>query len=429
MLPRDSRSNGTARRARPRNQQGYALLWVLFSFVVMSALASAALRSASTSRRAAKVSKEWDKGMYVAEAGLNQVLPTCTDSLVNGLNPGDSLDLGWTTMETGDRYRPIIHRIDNDEGDKLYLITVEGRASSRFGGTPSVSVVTMVVPSMPAAAIAVNGNLDIDAGTTTILGPCAAVSATGGLDVDGSTLVTDGGVRTGPSGVDLQAGGLIVNSNGDAVTPTTDADSSGVPLLSSAAFCAQADYIMRNGWVVRTGASPDSAIAGTGLAADWSWTMSQNVYTASGGLTTPGTLCVRGNVRISGTIASPAAPLSLTVLATGSIDIEGSASIVADHSSRVLIMAEGDVRLAQTGANRFDGLIYARRHCRLEGSMAINGSILCATAPAPAEALVLYHENDISADLTLTSACLGSGGTSGNTRLRPLKDRAWMQRY
>ncbi len=440
MAPCAPHSNSVPRRGCLRNQQGYVLLWVLFSFIVMSALASAALRSASTSRRSAKVAKEWDRGMYIAEAGLNRTLPICADTLVDHLNPGDSLDLGWTTIgETGDRYRPVIHRIDNDEGDKMYLVTVEGRVSSRFGGTPSVSVVTTLASTMPAAAIAANGNLDIDAGPVTILGACAGVSVTGGLDVDGSTLITDGEIKTGPIGVGYENGGRILTSDGSEATPTTDADSSGVPLLSTADYCADADYVMRNGWVVRTGASaddagtgfgqvsyPDSAFAGSGVAAAWAWNMDQNLYTVAGPSIAPGTMCVRGNVRISGEIATPTAPLDLTVIATGSIDMEGRASIRADHPERMLIMAGGDVRLAQSGANRFDGLIYARRHCWLVGSMAINGRIQCGTAPAPAEALVLYHENDISAELTLTSSCVGTGGV---TRLRPIANRAWMQRY
>ena len=428
MLGRERLSDGVHRGGHLRSQRGYALLWVLFSFVVMSALASAALRSASTSRRSAKVSKEWDKGMYVAEAGLNQVLPTCTDSLVNGLNPGDSLDLGWTTMETGDRYRPVIYRIDGDEGDKLYLVNVQGRASSRFGGTPSVSAVVSLAPRMPPAAIAVNGNLDIDAGTTTILGDCTGVSVTGGLDVDNSTLITDGEIQTGSIGLDLQNGGRVIDSSGNETTATTDADFSGVPLLSTSGFCSEADYIMRNGWVVRTGAEPDSAMAGTGAAAAWTWTMSSNIYRASTGFATPGTFCVNGNVEISGEIASPTAPLRLTILATGSIDVEGRTSIVPDHSSRMSLMAEGDVRLAQAGTNRIDGIVYARRHCRLVGSISMHGSLLCASAPASAEALVLYHENDISADLTLQSACTNAGG-SAEARLKPLEHRAWMQRY
>lgn len=410
----------------PRDEQGYVLLWVLFSFIVMTALASAALRSASTSRRAAKVSKEWDRGLYVAESGVNQTLPICTDSLVGGLNPGDSLDLGWTTMETGDRYRPIVHRIDDDGGDKLYLVTVEGRVSARFGGRPSVSVVAKLTPKLPQAAIAVNGDLDIDAGTTTIIGSCTGVSVTGGFDVDRSVLITDGEIRA--SAYELQNGGQIFDSEGAAVTPITDADPSAVPLLSVSSFCSEADYIMRNGWVVRTGATPDSAMAGTGAAAAWSWTMSSNIYTASAGLTTPGTFCANGNVEVSGEIASPTAPLRLTILATGSIDVEGRTSIVPDHSSRMSLMAEGDVRLAQAGTNRIDGIVYARRHCRLVGSISMHGSLLCASAPASAEALVLYHENDISADLTLQSACTNAG-TSAEARLKPLEHRAWMQRY
>lgn len=410
----------------PRDEQGYVLLWVLFSFIVMTALASAALRSASTSRRAAKVSKEWDRGLYVAESGVNQTLPICTDSLVGGLNPGDSLDLGWTTMETGDRYRPIVHRIDDDGGDKLYLVTVEGRVSARFGGRPSVSVVAKLTPKLPQAAIAVNGDLDIDAGTTTIIGSCTGVSVTGGFDVDRSVLITDGEIRA--SAYELQNGGQIFDSEGAAVTPITDADPSAVPLLSVSSFCSEADYIMRNGWVVRTGATPDSAMAGTGAAAAWSWTMSSNIYTASAGLTTPGTFCANGNVEVSGEIASPTAPLRLTILATGSIDVEGRTSIVPDHSSRMSLMAEGDVRLAQAGTNRIDGIVYARRHCRLVGSISMHGSLLCASAPASAEALLLYHENDISADLTLQSACTNAG-TSAEARLKPLEHRAWMQRY
>jgi len=400
------------------------LLWVLFSFVVMSALASAALRSASTSRRSAKVSKEWDRGMYVAEAGLNRVLPICADTLVDHLNPGDSLDLGWTTIgETGDRYRPIIHRIDNDEGDKMYLVSVEGRVSSRFGGTPSVSVVTTMAANTPPGAVAVNGDLRIS-GSTVAAGECAGVSATGSIEMD-STLTTDGEVVAGGS-VKMD-GGLILDSTGGTVTPQSDADPIVVPSLSVAGYCAQADYIMRNGWVVRT-ATSDSAMAGTGAASEWKWTMDKNVYRVPGDLTVPGTVCAQGNVELTGDIATPFTPLSLTILATGSVAVDGNVSIVADHPGKMLILAEGDVKMNPTGANRLDGLIYAGSQCGFDGPVVINGRIQCADAPDPAAALNLYDTNRLNGQMVISPAC-GTSGTGGATRLRPLENRAWMQRY
>ncbi len=58
-----------------------------------------------------------------------------------GLDPGDTLDLGWQTLDNGASYQAMIQRYDNDWSgiQTLFALTVEGRGAGPAGGQRVIS--------------------------------------------------------------------------------------------------------------------------------------------------------------------------------------------------------------------------------------------------------------------------------------------------
>jgi len=135
-------------RSRPITAEtGFVLPAVIFALAIMSLLAVVSLRTANDEHRSSRALRESGAALYAAEAGANIVRGTLTDtlgttlldSLAATLAPGDSVDLGWSTLPSRAIYHPLLHRIDAG-GMTLYLLTVEGRGAVQWGGRRVVSL-------------------------------------------------------------------------------------------------------------------------------------------------------------------------------------------------------------------------------------------------------------------------------------------------
>jgi type II secretory pathway pseudopilin PulG len=125
---------------KARQESGFTLLVVLLAIVLMSALGLAALVTADDEQRASSAVRQSSAAFYVAEAGLNEVFANWSNyaAQVDSLAAGDSVDLGWQTLTTGDSYRPVVHRWDT--GDQpLYELVVHGRSKGLSGGLRTLS--------------------------------------------------------------------------------------------------------------------------------------------------------------------------------------------------------------------------------------------------------------------------------------------------
>jgi hypothetical protein len=91
----------------------------------------------------------------------------------------------------------------------------------------------------------------------------------------------------------------------------------------------------------------------------------------------PGTYCVTGNASITGGGAA-GAPMSLSVLATGSIALAGNPYLLPDHPEGILLMAAGDVSVGGTPGSTYSGLVYAGAQCAAAGNATLSGQLLCA---------------------------------------------------
>ncbi len=425
----------TGRRPRLAGREGFVMPAVIFVLAIMSILAVAALRTASDELRASRALREWGAALLAAEAGLNEVWPTCDETLLGSLDPGDSLDLGWRTMPNGAQYRSVIHRIDDAAGAEwevaapggqlIYLLVVEGRGAGSWGGQRTLRLVVTPTSIFAPTAIAVGGNLAIT-GSPTIQGTCGATHVNGSLNVSGS-------VTTVPSEGNLTASGTvtvtgsIVDSLGNPVVPVPNVEAVEIPQLDPTDYCGEADYILRNGWVVDVAAA-DSSLAAPDNVVGWSdWDPVTDTYTVDGEDVLPGTVCASGNVVVDGNAGTAASPLSISILATGSVNFDGNPFIVPDHSARIVVIAGGDLRLNgnfASGAENFDGLMYSGSQCHLSGNFVAAGHLVCLGGPDPVGALDLFAEHEILGNPTITFGCVLP---MFDAILRPLGQHAWSQ--
>jgi hypothetical protein len=136
-----------------RNRNGFVLPMVVFSIAIMSVVVVAMLSTSSDERRASRAVRESALAVYTADAGLRQTYGAWPSVAVKAMNPGDSLDLGWQTLPNNEKYRAVIHRVDNG-GLQEYNVVVQGRRTGLNGG---MSTVIGVVGGVPLFTRAVYG--------------------------------------------------------------------------------------------------------------------------------------------------------------------------------------------------------------------------------------------------------------------------------
>ncbi|MCZ6918126.1 MAG: pilus assembly PilX N-terminal domain-containing protein, partial [Gemmatimonadetes bacterium] len=134
-----------------RDRDGFAMPVVLFTMVVMTILAVAAIDGSVDQQRSSAAVRRSGEAFYAAETGLNVVhaewadTSSNLDSLAGALASGGSLDLGWDTLPSGAVYHAELMRID-EAGQALFLLTVAASDRSGMGGGREVSLLLTSVP-------------------------------------------------------------------------------------------------------------------------------------------------------------------------------------------------------------------------------------------------------------------------------------------
>jgi hypothetical protein len=98
----------------------------------------------------------------------------------------------------------------------------------------------------------------------------------------------------------------------------------------------------------------------------------------------------------------------MSVIATGSIRIEGTPYIVADQDDNILALAGGDLYLAgnaAAGAISYSGLLYARAQCVATGNFTATGQLICANNAQPLGATEWSATHSISGNFVLNYDC------------------------
>ena len=202
------------------NRDGFVLPTVLFSVAIMSVVVVAVLSNASDERRASRAVRESTLAVYTAEAGLRQTYGAWPSAPVTAMNPGDSLDLGWQTLPNNEKYRAVIHRVDNG-GLQEYNVLVQGRRTGLNGG---ISTVLGVVGGVPLFSRAVFGQSNVWIQNPTLdsfdsgISDYNALTAGNGADVFSNGAMT---LQKATIKGNVGAAGTITLNNNPVVTGTT----------------------------------------------------------------------------------------------------------------------------------------------------------------------------------------------------------------
>ncbi len=212
-------------RASLRDCEGFAMAMVIFALLLMSTVAVGALLTAGDEQRSSRALGESGGAFYAAEAGVHEVWATWPDSLVATLVPGDSMVLGWQSLDGGARYRGVISRYDNGGGaQKMFALRVEGRGPGAAGGQRVVSLM------LTSGGGGVSLNLD----AAFVLNSTFNIGAGGGVVVDGNDNIPPGwgGVCDAPG--PAQPG--IVTDDASTVNQEGSATITGDPPIQVAPF-------------------------------------------------------------------------------------------------------------------------------------------------------------------------------------------------
>ena len=144
--------------AHSRKERGFVLPLVLFGLILMSTVAVASLLTSQDEHKSSRAMRESSASFYAAEAGLNEVFATWStiQTGVDALAPGDSLDLGWRTLDQGASYRAVVHRWHNDD-QPMYQLLVEGRNRGAKNGQRMLSFMLTSAPGGGGSGFTLGG--------------------------------------------------------------------------------------------------------------------------------------------------------------------------------------------------------------------------------------------------------------------------------
>ena len=158
------KSSARSIRSRRGNRDGFVLPAGLFALIIVSVLMVAAVQMGDNERRATRALRESGVALYAAESGLRATLGAWP-AAVAALNPGDSLDLGRTTLINRASYWAVIHRVDNGGSNKMYAIMVQARGAGPLGGRSGVMGIVSTTPG-PGAGFVTLGDFTLHTGNT-----------------------------------------------------------------------------------------------------------------------------------------------------------------------------------------------------------------------------------------------------------------------
>ena len=417
----------------PTNNRGLALPSAMFALVAMAVLAAGLFTFADLGAKSVRNRESAARATHVVEAAANHALGLMRGSLrtrsfsqilkgADGVagNADDSLFINWPGLPAGDQI-PLAGQAylghtyfvtvrddaadtdGNAAADMNGRVLVHCRAVTADGATAEIEA---VIGSVPMPGILTDGDLNLG-NSNVIAGACGGVHANGNVNSTGG----------GPTiSTQVSATGTV-NGNyrlpdGTAAPRLPFQDPIPIPDLNPVTYCAGAEFTLLAGGVgIRDNATNVTTFGNSG---GWVWEAATQNWKANGAPTLPaaGTYCVQGNAWLAGNTGSAAAPKTISIVATGSIKVDGTPYIRPDHPDGILLLAGGDIYLAgnnTSGVDNYQGMVYAGAQCSAQGNATLFGQIVCANGPQPAGAIEYAGPGSaITGNFSMSFDCSGN---------------------
>ena len=220
-----------------RARRGMVLPAILFGLVVMSVLATAALRTANDEAASVRSFRESGMALFVADAGLRRTVGNWPTA-VSAMSPGDSLDLGWQSLSNRGRFRAVIYKVDQG-GTQSYAVVVRARGAGNFAGQRTVVAMFAGVPVFSFGGILAGGNVSLSGGSSTdsynsLNGPynpltadsAGNIVANGSISLSNTATIIKGSISASGSVTNSQA---TVTGTSTSSAPVTQMDTLSCP--------------------------------------------------------------------------------------------------------------------------------------------------------------------------------------------------------
>jgi hypothetical protein len=417
----------------PTNTRGLALPSAMFALVAMAVLAAGLFTFADLGAKSVRNRESAARATHVVEAAANHTLGLMRGSLrmrsfsqilkgADGVagTADDELLINWPGVPAGDQI-PLAGQAylghtyfvtvrddaadsdGNPAADMNGRVLVRCRAVTSDGATAEVEA---VIGSVPMPGILTDGDLSLG-NSNVIAGPC------GGVHSNGNVTSTGGGPT-----ISTQASAAgTVNGNyrlpdGTAAPRLPFQDQIPIPDLNPVTYCAGAEFTLLAGGVgIRDNSTNVTTFGNSG---GWVWEAGTQNWKANGtgALPAGGTYCVEGNAWLAGNTGSSATPRDISIIASGSIKVDGTPYIRPDHPDGILLLAGGDIYLAgnnTSGVDNYQGMVYAGAQCSAQGNAKLFGQMVCANGFQPAGAIPYAGPgNTITGNFSMSFDCSGN---------------------
>jgi hypothetical protein len=389
-------------------QRGAALIVAIFAILLVTVIGFAMVSSGMISLDVARNSREQTEAYYISEAGLEHgarlVKTAGRSEFTNILRAGDG------TANTGDelsarpsaqtpipaaglnfgagRYQVFVSddpadADGNPNADSNGRLVIRSVGTGQNGATVTTEVIIAISGSH---AMLINGNLKMN-GIPKIKGSSGSVHANGNVLIDGIPCVDQ---FVSASSSVINAGSLKGANCAGSGTARQNQAAVQVPTYNiRSVFYSQADYILgaigsQTGKVYdRAGNLLHNAVTSGPWrvgGSEWSWVSSGRKWVHTADTLQNGTFYSEGNMEVSGSFGTSAAPVSATLIAEGYIILTGSPRLVPKLQNFAL-MAGTDLQISGApadGEQNYNGINYAGHQIKFSGTPSINGLVIAA---------------------------------------------------
>jgi len=254
------------------------------------------------------------------------------------------------------------------------------------GTTVTVSRVLQIteIPDLPETttlisnpAILVNGDLDLNGNNFEVKGLRGNVHANGNI-TGNNTRISGDVTATGTVDPRIDSGGVTAG-NQPGIS---------IPDIKAQDYINLADYKLKADGTIVNLATNTTLTAAQRDATNWTFT--GGVWKAAGSSPLTATYYSETAVYIKGTGSNP--PVAMSVIAEGSITIEGNGKFSPENGAGIQFVTNGDFDLGGTATVEdvtvdFDGQIMAREQIKLIGSTKFQGRVMAQNADSATNAL------------------------------------------
>lgn len=388
-----------------KHESGVALITSLLMLIVLTGIAVTGYNASEVSQKASKSFVGAKQALLLADAGLQHgkaMLNLNTSTMKNYAYATPTPLIAATQLSPVGSYSVTVQAAGT-AGLRLF-----STGTSVDGSSVAVNESLVALPPPPAAngktlgfAFITGMNLLIS-GNATIAGTYGGVHANGDLTISSDPTISDDATASGTYTVTGHPtiGGV---SGGGTPAQVVSLDVKAANYHKARDYRLASDgnvYQLQSVTVTRTKGkttttriklvdTPQAMVGGKWNC--WSYSRSAKKWTMDCNTTLNGTYYVEGDVLISGSVGTTAAPWIATIIAEGSIEVSSTYlymrpptqddkdaagnSLLRPLSQNMLFIADGDILIDGFSGQAFTGVLAAREQVGITGDPAINGFI------------------------------------------------------